>query len=114
MTTDDDGGFAYEHSSFFVTGPQSLTAQYPGADFIVPSSARFAFSVLAPTSMSLEAPEIVRDSLTFTLRGNLRDGNGQPVPDAEVEVIGRRRAHAHDRRRGQLQLGNRGLVRRRQ
>ena len=86
VTTDDDGGFAYEHSSFFVTGPQSLTAQYPGADFIVPSSARFAFSVLAPTSMSLEAPEIVRDSLTFTLRGNLRDGNGQPVPEAEVEV----------------------------
>ena len=86
VTTDDNGGFAYEHSSFFVTGPQSLTAQYPGADFIVPSSARFAFSVLAPTSMSLEAPEIVRDSLTFTLRGNLRDGNGQPVPEAEVEV----------------------------
>ena len=86
VTTDDDGGFAYEHSSFFVTGPQSLTAQYPGGDFIAPSSARFAFSVLAPTSMSLEAPEIVRDSLTFTLRGNLRDGNGQPVPEAEVEV----------------------------
>ena len=88
VTTDDDGGFSYEHEAFFQSGSQSLTAEFPGADFIVASSARFAFSVLAPTSMSLEAPEIVRDSETFTLRGSLSDGNGQPVPGVELEVTG--------------------------
>ena len=88
LTTDDDGGFSYEHEAFFQSGSQSLAAQFPGADFIVASSARFAFSVLAPTSMSLESPEIVRDSETFTLRGSLSDGNGQPVPGVEVEVTG--------------------------
>ena len=88
VTTDDDGGFSYEHEAFFQSGSQSLTAEFPGADFIVASSARFAFSVLAPTSMSLEAPEIVRDSETFTLRGSLSDGNGQPVSGVEVEVTG--------------------------
>ena len=88
VTTDDDGGFSYEHDAFFQSGSQSLTAEFPGADFIVASSARFAFSVIAPTSMSLEAPEIVRDSETFTLRGSLSDHNGQPVPGVEVEVNG--------------------------
>ena len=89
VTTGDDGRFEYQHSSFLQTGPQSLTARYPGADLIVPSSARIAFSVLAKTSMSLELPTIVRDTDSFTLQGGLKDINGDPVPDVEVEVTGR-------------------------
>ena len=89
VTTDDDGGFEYQHSSFFQTGPQSLTALYPGADLVVPSSARIAFSVLAQTSMSLEIPTIVREADSFTLQGSLSDINGDPVQDVEVEVTGR-------------------------
>ena len=88
VTTDDDGAFRYEHESFFQTGPYSLSVLYPGADFIVPSSARMAFSVLAPTWLSLDAPAIVRDGEPLTVSGTLLDGNGQPVPDAEVEVVG--------------------------
>ncbi len=88
VTTDDDGAFQYEHESFFQTGPHSLSVLYPGADYIVPSSARIAFSVLAPTSISLDAPGIVRDGESLTVAGTLRDINGQPVPDAAVEVAG--------------------------
>ena len=89
VTTDDDGRFEYQHSSFFQTGPQSLTALYPGADLVVPSSARIAFSVLAQTSMNLELPTIVRVADSFTLQGSLSDINGDPVQDVEVEVTGR-------------------------
>ena len=89
VTTDYDGRFEYQHSSFLQTGPQSLTAQYPGADLIVPTSARIAFSVLAQTSMSLELPTIVKDTDSFTLLGSLVDINGDPVQDVEVEVAGR-------------------------
>ena len=88
VTTDDDGAFQYEHESFFQTGPHSLSLLYPGADYIVPSSARIAFSVLAPTWISLDAPAIVRDGESLTVTGTLRDINGQPVPDAAVEVAG--------------------------
>ena len=97
VTTDDDGGFEYQHSSFLQTGPQSLTAQYPGADLVLPSSARIAFSVLAQTSMSLELPAIVRDGDSFMLLGRLRDVNGDPVPDVEVEVTGGGCTDAPDR-----------------
>ena len=89
VTTDDDGRFEYQHSSFLQTGPQSLTAMYPGAELITPSSARIAFSVLAQTSMSLEFPIIVRVADSFTLQGSLSDINGEPVQDVEVEVAGR-------------------------
>ena len=88
VTTDDDGAFQYEHEAFFQTGPHSLSVLYAGADFIVPSSARMAFSVLAPTRLSLDAPTIVRDGESLTVSGTLLDVNGQPVPDAEVEVVG--------------------------
>ena len=89
VITDDDGRFEYQHSSFLRTGPQSLTARYRGAELITPSSARIAFSVLAQTSISLELPTIVKDTDSFTLQGSLRDINGDPVPDVEVEVAGR-------------------------
>ena len=89
VITGDDGRFEYQHSSFLQTGPQSLTARYPGAELITPSSARIAFSVLAQTSISLEFPTIVRVADSFTLQGSLRDINGDPVPDVEVEVAGR-------------------------
>ena len=79
VTTDDDGRFEYQHSSFLQTGPQSITARYPGADLVLPSSARIAFSVLAQTSMSLELPIIVGDGDSFTLQGSLSDINGDPV-----------------------------------
>ena len=88
VTTDDDGTFQYDHEAFFQTGPHSLSVLYPGSDFIVPSSARMAFSVLAPTRLSLEAPAIVRDGESLTVSGTLLDVNGQPVPAAEVEVVG--------------------------
>ncbi|MCY4625101.1 MAG: HEAT repeat domain-containing protein [Chloroflexi bacterium] len=88
VTTDDDGAFQYRHEAFFQTGPHSLSVLYPGADFIVPSSARLTFSVLAPTWISLEAPAIVRDGESLTVSGTLRDVNGQPVRDARMEVVG--------------------------
>lgn len=88
VTTDDDGAFRYEHESFFQTGPHSLSVLYPGADYVVPSSARISFSVLAPTWISLDAPAIVRDGESLTVTGTLRDINGQPVPDAAVEIAG--------------------------
>ena len=39
--------------------------------------------------MSLELPTIVRDTDSYTLQGGLKDINGDPVPDVEVEVTGR-------------------------
>ena len=88
VTTGDDGVFEYQHAAFFETGPQSLSAQYPGADFVVPSLARVAFTVLAPTFLSLETPDIVQDGENYTLQGLLRDVNGKPVADATIAVTG--------------------------
>ncbi|MDE2968549.1 MAG: HEAT repeat domain-containing protein [Chloroflexota bacterium] len=86
VTTDDQGAFEYSHPSFPQSGPSSISATYVGADFIVPANARSAFSVLAPTRLTLEAPASVRDGETYRLTGSLRDVDDRPVPDAEVVV----------------------------
>ena len=112
VTTDDDGAFRYEHESFFQTGPHSLSVLYPGADFIVPSSARMAFSVLAPTWLSLDTPAIVRNGEPLTVSGTLLDVNGQPVPDAEVEVMGDLPLTLTTDAEGAFRLGDRRRVRR--
>lgn len=88
VMTNDEGVFEYEHSAFFETGPQSLSASFAGEDFIVPSLARADFNVLAPTIVSLEAPDIVRDGENYTLSGRVRDVNGQPVADATIAITG--------------------------
>ena len=86
ITSDDDGAFEYEHPAFDLTGPHSLTFQFPGGDFISPNSARTAFTVLAPTSLAVEAPDVVRHGETITLTGVLTYADGSPVADATVEV----------------------------
>lgn len=86
VTTDDQGAFQYSHASFLQAGPVSISAAYAGADFILPATARSAFSVLAPTRLTLTAPPSVRDGEPFRLTGALRDVDGRPVPDAAVEV----------------------------
>ena len=86
ITSDDDGAFEYEHLAFDLTGPNSLTFQFPGGDFISPNSARTAFTVLAPTSLAVEAPDVVRHGETLTLTGVLTYADGSPVADATVEV----------------------------
>ena len=86
VTTGDDGAFQYEHSAFDLTGPNSLTFQFPGGHFISPSSARTAFTVLALTSLTVETPDVVLRGETFTLTGVLLYANGSPVTNATVEL----------------------------
>ena len=88
LTTDADGGFSYEHAPFFDTGPTSLTVEYAGEAFIEATSGEVSFSVLAPTALALDAPKVVREGERFTLQGRLTDVNGQPVPDATIEIGG--------------------------
>ena len=86
IPTSEDGTFEYEHPAFDLTGPHSLTFQFPGGDFISPNSARTAFTVLAPTSLAVDAPDVVRHGETYTLTGVLLHIDGSPVADATVEV----------------------------
>ena len=86
ITTGDDGTFEYEHPAFDLTGPHSLTFQFPGGDFVSPNSARTAFTVLAPTSLTVEAPDVALHGETFTLTGVLLHADGSPVADATVEL----------------------------
>ena len=88
LTTDADGGFSYEHAPFFDTGPTSLTVEYAGEAFIEATSGEVSFSVLAPTALALDVPNVVREGERFTLHGRLTDVNGQPVPDATIEIGG--------------------------
>ena len=88
LTTDGDGGFSYEHAPFFDTGPTSLTVEYAGEAFIEATSGEVSFSVLAPTALALDVPNVVREGERFTLHGRLTDVNGQPVPDATIEIGG--------------------------
>ncbi len=88
VTTDEDGRFEYHHSSFDDTGPHSLTARFSGGEFVAPSSAGIAFAVLAPALLTIDGPTVVREGELFELTGTLLQSNGQPVPDASIQVSG--------------------------
>ena len=88
VTTDEDGRFEYHHPSFDSTGPHSLTARFSGGEFVAPSSAGIAFSVLAPALLTIDGPTVVREGELFELTGTLLQSNGQPVPDASIQVSG--------------------------
>ena len=88
VVTDEAGGFSYQHPPVYATGPRSLTVEYAGEAYVEATSGLVSFAVLAPTRLALETPNVVRAGETFTLRGSLRDLNGEPVPDAQIQVGG--------------------------
>ena len=88
VTTDEDGGFEYNHPSFQQTGIHTLTGSFAGGDSLGPSTAGISFRVAAPTLMTLRGPKGVRDGESFEVTGTLLQRNGRAVPDAEVQVGG--------------------------
>ncbi len=88
ISTDENGRFSYTQSAFSNTGLHFLTGHYPGEEYVGSSTAGISFYVYAPTMLTLEGPKIVRDREAFELAGALVQDDGQPVPDAEIQVTG--------------------------
>ena len=88
INTDENGRFAHTQSSFINTGLHFLTGHYPGEEYVGSSTAGISFYVYAPTMLTLEGPEVVRDGQPFVLSGALVQDEGRPVPDAEIQLTG--------------------------
>ncbi len=88
VTADGEGRFEYNHTSFGITGPGSLTARHPGGEYIEASIARASYLVLAPASLSLSGPSLVQEGEVFEITGVLLMSGDLPVPNASVEASG--------------------------
>ena len=90
VTTDEDGRFEYNHTSFQNAGPHSLTGLFSGdsadGEFLLGSTARLDFLVTLPTETFLNAPATVEVGEEFLLTGELRDINGMPLAGEDVYV----------------------------
>ena len=76
VTTTEEGFFEYRHPSFDIAGPHSLTVRFPGTESLAPQSAGITFGVLAPTTLTIEEPEIVSSGEPSPLAGFLLQGSG--------------------------------------
>ena len=94
MTTDEDGRFEYNHASFDIAGRYSLTARFPGGEFVAPRSARVNFAVVSPTTLTIEGPAVQRDGQRFEVTGVVMQGSGAVftgrLASDTVSPIGRR------------------------
>ena len=100
VTTDEDGRFEYNHASFDVAGRYSLTARFPGGEFVGPRSARVNFAVVSPTTLTIEGPAVQRDGQRFEVTGVVMQGSGAVftggLASATVSPIGRRELSIRD------------------
>ena len=76
VTTTEDGAFEYNHPAFETTGPHAFTVEFSGAESLAPQSAGITFEVLAPTTLTIEEPTIVRSGEPSQLAGFLLQGSG--------------------------------------
>ncbi len=83
VTTASDGSFAYSHESLGMAGPHSISVRFNGIETFAPSDARLGVSVLYPTALTLDGPDIIVAGESFGVAGILRGPNGQPPPSGE-------------------------------
>ena len=86
ISTDENGVFEYFTEPLTDTGPDSLTVSFEGGSQLAPASAGFSFTVVSPTVLEVEGPDLVMSGETIELTGLLRQEDGQPVPGASVWV----------------------------
>ena len=86
VSTETDGSFEYQEDSLDKTGPNVLTAVFAGEEFLTASSAAVAYLVLAPTKLSIDGPGLVRVGESPRWNGRLLHADGQPVPNASLQV----------------------------
>ena len=86
ISTDENGAFEYFTEPLIDTGPQSVTVSFEGESELTPASAGFSFTVVSPTMLAIEGPDLVMTGETVELTGVLRQQDGQPVPGASVWV----------------------------
>ena len=86
VSTETDGSFEYQEDSLDKTGPNVLTAVFAGEEFLTASSAAVAYLVLAPTKLSIDGPGLVRVGESPRWNGRLLQADGQPVPNASLQV----------------------------
>ena len=84
VTTGDAGAFEYSHPSFDDAGPQSITARFLGDEFISPAEASIAFSVLAPTSLTIGGPSQIERGKGGTFKGSITSGTLSPIGQLEL------------------------------
>ena len=88
VTTGDDGAFSHSIPPVDATGAHRVTASFPGTDLLAPSSASASFLVLAPTTLTVEGPFLVRAGDPVTATGRLLRADGRPVSHARIKVDG--------------------------
>ncbi len=100
VTTDEDGRFEYNHASFDIAGRYSLTARFPGEEFVAPRSARVNFAVVSPTTLTIEGPAVQRNGQLFEVTGAVMQGSGAVftgrLASTTVSPIGRRELSIRD------------------
>ena len=100
VTTDEDGRFEYNHASFDIAGRYSLTARFPGGEFVAPRSARVNFAVVSPTTLTIDGPAVQRDGQGFEVTGVIMQGSGAVftgrLASDTVSPIGRRELSIRD------------------
>ena len=100
VTTDEDGRFEYNHASFDIAGRYSLTARFPGGEFVAPRSARVNFAVVSPTTLTIAGPAVQTDGQLFEVTGVVMQGSGAVftgrLASDTVSPIGRRELSIRD------------------
>ena len=84
VTTDEHGAYVYSHPSFDNAGPESITARFPGDEFISTAEASIAFVVLAPTSLTIKGPSQIEQGKGGTFVGSIGSDTLSPIGQMEL------------------------------
>ena len=85
QSTDEGGEFAFSQT-FSEVGPHTVEIGFEGRDFLLGNTARLEVAAVMPTELTINVPGDASVGEEFTIRGFLRNGRGEPLPQAELTL----------------------------
>ena len=85
LSTDEGGEFAFSQT-FLEIGPHTVEIGFDGRDFLLGNTARLEVAAVMPTVLTINVPGDANVGEEFTIRGFLRNGRGEPLPQAELTL----------------------------
>ncbi len=85
LSTAQGGEFAFSQT-FSEVGPHTVEIGFEGRDFLLGNTARLEVAAVMPTRLTINVPGEASVGEEFTIRGFLRNGRGEPLPQAELTL----------------------------
>ena len=85
LSTDEGGEFSFSQT-FTEVGPHTVEIGFEGRDFLLGNTARLELAAVMPTDLTINVPGDASVGEEFTIRGFLRNGRGEPLPQAELTL----------------------------